>query len=920
MPKRCSKRHTKGKKSKTKAGVKMIRKKVDGYIILLAAIHAVMGFLIFYRMVLSHRFYIAIGGDMFQQYIHFFNMFHDLVRSGHFPFWSWTYGLGGSFWNDFGYYMLGDIFIWPLLLLPKQWFPYSFIPVSFLKIFFISLGMYLLLKKLGVKKGIALMAGIANSYALFNFEHFYTHYFFLNATVYFPFILLGYEKFLTEKKGVVLFFSLFLASISNFYFLFMITVGLFLYSLFRYFAYEGSEKKFKPFLFFHFKLSGVYLLALGTAMVVFLPSVFSFLQSSVSHRHGQPILQKVLSFDDAVRKIIWKGGMNFLPLVTIPLLWINGLKRSLIYGVMGIVLFLVLVFQNIYSVVAGFSSPDEFRALFLFNALFILLSAMALHELDYKKGRNIAGFFLLSGLMFYWLDRNPFTRFGAELKWVPVVFAIFFIATQIVKKNWLKKALFSIGAIAVMGYSFMLPYSFVSDLLIKSSGGNPGSYHKGIWGIFPLMTKEDYVQFFANPAITSSLDDLKKDKSFYRVTMNAPGLVFYNSSMSYGYRSYSAYQSLLKWKLQYFGMDYLGQSGKRNLSYIEGYPNDTYVSAILGNKYNISINAPSDNHLYGYKTIVRNGQTIIQQNQYALPIGFIYHSAIASSAFDKADYPSRDELLLRNAVVAKKDLMEAGLPENRDVSIQTIATLSQAAFERNATVRKQKNGMLVESKKPIEITLPVKPHPLSELTVYADIQPYTPYGGMTINASSNTGDTYTFVKNMTNNQYQISQYNYINSTNKVLFRFGKDDQTKRIKLTIQPGKFLVKDVRVSISSYRTYKDLITAYQKDSLTDIQYGNNFVSGKYSSSKKGILFLSIPYSSGWKASIDGKKVKTFPADYTFTGIQAPAGTHQVKLEFIPEGLIPGFVISLISLGLAIFIFIKSLSKKGLSKKSGN
>ncbi|NRD76698.1 YfhO family protein [Bacillus sp. BRMEA1] len=894
----------------------MIRKKLDLSIILLAALNAVMGFLIFYRILNKQYFYIAMGGDIFQQYIHFFNMFHDLVRSGEFPFWSWAYGPGGSFWNDYGYYMLGDIFMWPLLLLPKGWFPYSFIPISILKIFLISLGMYLLLKKLGVKKGIALMAGIANSYALFNFEHFYTHYFFLNATVYFPFVLLGYEKFLTEKKSVVLFVSLFLASISNFYFLFMISVGLFFYSIFRYFAFEKTEKKWKPFLIFHLKLSGVYLLALGSAMVVFLPSVFSFLQSSASHRHGQPITQNVLSLNDLVRKIIWRGGMNFLPLLTIPLLLINGLKRSLIYGVMGIVLVLMLVFQHVYSIVAGFSSPDEFRALFLFNAMFIILSAIALNELNFKKGRNVAAIFILAGLLYFWLDKNPFTRFGSDLKFVPVVFALFFVASQVVTKTWLKKVLFIIGAVAVTGYSLMLPYSFASDLIIKTGGGNPGQYHKGIWGIFPLMKKTDYVQYFDHPLVKNSLNQIHSDSSFYRINVNAPGLVFDNSSMSYDYRSFSTYQSLLKWKLQYFGMDYLGQAGSRNLSTIEGFPNNTFVTTILNNKYNLSIQTSDGSNLYGYKSMYQNGNTKIGKNQYALPIGFIYHSALDNSTFDQADYPKRDELLLRNVVVSDKDLTHSGLSANTQLSVKTIGTLSDAIFDSKAKLKMEHNGVLVESSKPIELSIPVKAHRLSEMTVYADVVPYTPNKGLTINAANNLGKNYVFEKNMKNNQYQLNQYNYRETTNKVLYRFGMDDQTKWIKLTIQPGKFLIKDVRVSISSYQDYKKLIQGYEKDSLKNITYGNNFINGTYTSSNKGILFLSIPYSSGWKATIDGKKVNTFPADYAFTGIQAPAGKHTVKLQYIPEGFVPGLAISLISLGAAILLLYRISRKKRTSQ----
>jgi uncharacterized membrane protein YfhO len=884
----------------------MFFKKIDYYIIGLALITAVMGGLLFYRIAISGYFYISMAGDAFQQYVHFFNMFHDMVRSGEAPFWTWSYGPGGSFWNDFGYYMLGDIFIWPLLLLPKSWFPFSYIPISILKIFLISLGTYLLLKKLGVKRGIALIAGIASSYALFNFEHFYTHYFFLNAAVYFPFILLGYERFLSDKKVGVLFTSLFLASISNFYFLFMITIGLFFYSVFRYFTYEKSEKNLKGFLLFHIKLSCLYLLSLGTAMVIFLPSVLSLFQSNLFHRPDQPILVKILSFDNLIRKLLWQGGMSFLPLLTIPLLFINGFRRHLIFGLMGLALFGMLVVQDISSLVAGFSSPNEFRALFFFNTLFILLTAIALNEIDFKKRRNLFSILLLSGLIYYWLDKNPFTHYAGYVKLIPVIFAFLFVSAQFLNHIWLKRACLSLAALSIIGYSLMLPYSFVTDLLYRSSGGVPGPYHKGVWGVFPLMSYGEYQHYFNNPEVKKSINYLKGDKDLYRTDIQYPGVLVNNSSMSYGYRTYPAYQSLLKWKLQDFEMDYLGQAGGRRLHSLYGFPNDTFVTTILNNKYNISINAPVDN-LYGYEPIYQNGKTIIEKNKYFLPIGFLYNSAITSSSFNQSEYPERDELMLRNAVVSKSDFVDSGLPSDLNVSVRSIASISQAVFDEKTTVKKQDNGILVESIEPIELTIPVNHHELSELTVYADILPYTPNEGITIDASTNLEKNYRFEKNMRFNQYKINQYNFTETTNKVLFRFGKDDKINWVKLVIQPGKFLIRDVRVSISDYRDYQAITKDYRKNSLKEIKFGNNYIKGKYSSGNNAILFLSIPYSSGWKASIDGKEVKTFSVHNAYMGVQAPIGTHSVELTYTPEGIILGLILSIVSLCIFLFILIK-------------
>ena len=145
--------------------------------------------------------------------------------------------------------------------------------------------------------------------------------------------------------------------------------------------------------------------------------------------------------------------------------------------------------------------------------------------------------------------------------------------------------------------------------------------------------------------------------------------------------------------------------------------------------------------------------------------------------------------------------------------------------------------------------------------------------------------------------------------NQVLFRFGMDSETEAIALTIQPGEFLIKDIQVTAADYGTYEEIIRDYQNSSLQDIDYGNNYVNGRYSAELDAVLFLSIPYSPGWKASIDGQPVDTFPVHSAYTGILAPSGEHAIALRYKPEGFTAGLFISIISFLGAVFLQIRKL-----------
>ncbi|MEL3970802.1 YfhO family protein [Rossellomorea oryzaecorticis] len=888
-------------------------KNIDVYIPILFIFTLLMGSLIFYRVLESPFFYISSIGDIKEQYIHFFNLFHDLVRSGEMPFWSWSYGPGGSFWNEFGYYMLGDIFIWPLLLFPTEWFPHSFVPVSMLKLSLMALGMYVFLKELEIRRPISFLAGIAYSFAILYFEYFYSHYFFVNAAVFFPFILFGYEKYLKTKNSLVLILFLFLAGISNFYFLFMITLGLAIYSVFRFFAQTIYPRGAKGFFVFHLKLSGVYLLGLGLSMVIFLPSAFGLFQSNLFVRPDTLDFQPWLTFEETISKLMWDGGMNFLPFITIPILFING-KRNFWYGLMGIFLLILIMFQQANSIVGGLSSPHEFRGFFVFNTLFIMLAAISLDKVDFREVKNPLLLAILAVSMYFWLELHPFTHYDEYLKWMPVLFSAAFILYSYIKNKYIKRVFFASALAFVSVFSMLNPWSLVTDLLAKSSGEQSTEAHKGVWGTLPLMTEEGYETLYQNAEVEKALEYLEEEE-FYRLTMNYPGITAHNSSMTYGYHSFYAYNSLIKWNLQEFEMDYLAQLGGRGLNLLRGYPNSTIMNTLLSNKYYVSFNGSRTN-LYGYEDIVAEDDLIVQESQNWLPIGFLYEHAITEQDLNNAEFSSQEEIMLNNAVIPKKAFQESGLTTKKDLTHRIIGELEEAQFNKETKVTAQEEGLLVESEQPIVLTIPLAPHDLGELSLYAEFQPYTETEGITIKAEVEDGRAYTMRKNMSGTQYVVTQYSYTGTADRVGIRFGQDLSSKEMKVTILPGKFLLKKLQATLGNYNDYESSVKELQAHPLREVTVENNVVKGKIEADRASILYLSIPYSKGWQAYLDGEKVDTFPVHTAFTGISVKEGMHEVTLRYTPEGFAIGAAVSTASLAGIVLLLLRR-NKARLSKK---
>ena len=69
---------------------------------------------------------------------------------------------------------------------------------------------------------------------------------------------------------------------------------------------------------------------------------------------------------------------------------------------------------------------------------------------------------------------------------------------------------------------------------------------------------------------------------------------------------------------------------------------------------------------------------------------------------------------------------------------------------------------------------------------------------------------------------------------------------------------------------------------------------LKGTIDVAENGILYTSIPYDAGWTVRVDGQKVETKSLNGSLMYIELDAGTHEIEMSFIPQGFIPGLMIS--------------------------
>ena len=97
--------------------------------------------------------------------------------------------------------------------------------------------------------------------------------------------------------------------------------------------------------------------------------------------------------------------------------------------------------------------------------------------------------------------------------------------------------------------------------------------------------------------------------------------------------------------------------------------------------------------------------------------------------------------------------------------------------------------------------------------------------------------------------------------------------------------------------------LVRDLSETALDDIVVADDFISGSIYADTDGFLFLSVPFSNGWNAFIDGVSVPLYRTQVMYSGLFVPPGEHIVTLKYSNPFIKFGAVLSLI--GFVLFAF---------------
>lgn len=129
----------------------------------------------------------------------------------------------------------------------------------------------------------------------------------------------------------------------------------------------------------------------------------------------------------------------------------------------------------------------------------------------------------------------------------------------------------------------------------------------------------------------------------------------------------------------------------------------------------------------------------------------------------------------------------------------------------------------------------------------------------------------------------------------------------------EEGIYFLDEIELRALNISSYPQHYQRRMESYLQDLKINGNEITGNLQTEADKLLFMSIPYSTGWQCYLNGTEIPILKANTGFCAVEIPAGEHSVVWKYTTPGLKAGFILSFIS---CIFFIILLVNEKWRQK----
>ena len=704
---------------------------------------------------------------------------------------------------------------------------------------------------------------------------------FLHATIYLPLMVCALERTLRGGKPTFLIVTTALLALTGFYFVYIVLLFFVPYTLL--YTYYVSDKDFVKRLL---QRGGYAVLAcvIGLAISAFqlVPSILFQLQSdrqaNVMTILDLLVLRPVILYPIRLTAITsFADPLAFSALILFAALWlvfgINHKRERLMLGVLFVLTASVMFMPLTGWVLNGFAFPS-LRPLFLFTfvaSVIVMKAFPELIQMGTKLRRAtliVIPLYMLAVLGSLMLSASLFNLLS--LVYIGILFIVIsFLGKPYALKRW------TLSVISVLGVAVGVQIYF-----LEFFGRQPDSFIFATESIEamrttpePLRPLDNAFHRIDNITIGNTLSDILPSQS---VLDDSFTLSSYSSIRNRYFSAFEAYLEVSSYFISFVTRDFDQRAA---------------LNALLSVRYAITFE-PEGNRLLPYAHLLQvlpisYGDTLVFLNPYALPFGFTYTQTVSERFFRELNPVERQELMLHYLVLEDS--------ANHVATSERLATA--IPFEISETYQATWDaGILRVTDRDSYIRISFQGTPNSETYLRLQGLGDDSRGLATLRASHGDFEKIRTVGFPQSNYYSSrhARYQTIN------LGFSQEPLTY-VYLSIQePGTYTLESIEIITLPLDGFANQIATLSAEYLTHLDFHTtqpgltNRFSGRITTSGDRYLFISIPYSSGWRASVNGVATPILRANIGFMAIELPAGEHEIVFSYRTPGLTAGLLVS--------------------------
>lgn len=867
----------------------------------------------------------ALYGDghiCFNSLVYYGSWLRKILTEHCIPMWDMKIGYGSDIFMTLSWETLGDPFNLLAVFFNADNMEYLYDFLAIFRIFLAGLTFSIYSRYHG-NRDIPTLAG-SIMYAFCGFVLFagVRDVYFMSPVIYFPLLLLGIDKIFDRKKPYVLIIFTAIAAIANFYYFYMLTVFTVIYALFRFFVKYGKLKKNKIYFqsFFKIFLSCAlnYLIGIMIASVQLIPLV-SYIGNSergqqsyyVPRFYSLEFYAKVFSgFISSASNTAWTHlGYAPIMLVSVLVLFIVKKKRYIPYRVAFIMCSLFMCLPVMGSILNGMTYPVN-RWIWAFSMLNSYIFVITLDDV-FSLDRHSLRLITILSAAYAVICLIPGQLRTRQMKWMDLILAVSVLVI-----------------IAVCGY---YRKNNISDMRLADRAALvcvlAGVIANGLFRFAPFGS--NYAAGFVDAGQAWKLLDENttadaaknlKDIETVRCDFMDDVLPMCNIPMNHGINGTDFYFSLADGNVTRY-MDDENVNVEMEHRY-SGVDDRTMLERLASVRYCITAKDASVFVPYGYEryeisqagTDQKKDGTLadydVYENKNSLPLGYSYDSIMKKSDYDKLTAVQKQQTIMQCAVVDDmvyeelSGVMDLGHPTytdtDTDMSYKTGKGVN-VSIASNAS-----NGSIDIDSENAQITL--------DIDCKADSEIYLVISGLKYGKKDNDDGSRTevsFVRDGSEKKLVVYSekhpFNHGRGDYIVNLGYNKESGGRSIKVTF-PDKGIfrydsIKAVCQPMNEVSAQTDRLSA---DSLDNVNLATNEISGKIHTESDKILCVSVPFSKGWKASVDGEKTDIVKINDLYIGIPIRAGEHDVKLTYSTPGRNAGICVSVIGILLLMMAVV--------------